>query len=72
MRASILRGLISFIDLQRQTIILSTHEVAEIEPLLNVVALVDHGRVVAMEGVQGIQETGPGGLVGWMQRILPR
>ena len=71
-RASILRGLISFVDLQRQTIILSTHEVAEVEPLLDVVVLVNHGRVLAMEEVQGLQESGPGGLIGWMQRLLPR
>ncbi|WP_121439569.1 AAA family ATPase [Salisediminibacterium halotolerans] len=42
-REEILQLLISYVDLTRQTVILSTHEVAEVEPFLDRVILLKAG-----------------------------
>ena len=39
-RESIIKGLISFLDMDAQTVILTTHEVEEVEPLLDMVAAI--------------------------------
>lgn len=66
-RESIVRGLISFIDLEQQTIVLATHEVAEVEPLLDEAVLVHGGRIRATGSVEAIHAHGyQKGLVGWM------
>lgn len=65
-RQSIIRGLLSFIDLERQTIILTTHELAEIEPLLDMVILLKDGTVVATERIEAIRDKEKLNLVDWM------
>ncbi|CAM3216917.1 ABC transporter ATP-binding protein [Sporolactobacillus spathodeae] len=65
-RQSIIRGLLSFIDLERQTIILTTHELAEIEPLLDTVILLKDGTVVATERIESIRDKEKLNLVDWM------
>lgn len=40
-RESIIHSLIPFVDLERQTIILSTNAVSEVEPLLAMVVLME-------------------------------
>lgn len=65
-RQSIIRGLLSFIDLERQTIILTTHELAEIEPLLDTVILLKDGTVLATERIESIRDKEKLNLVDWM------
>lgn len=69
-RQSILTGLISFIDLDSQTVVLSTHEVGEVEPLLDMAVLLDHGAVRAMDDTDHIRETVGGNLLDWMKQVL--
>lgn len=69
-RTAIVKSLISFIDLDQQTVILSTHEVLEVEPLLDMVVLVHQGRVRAISRVDEIQEQAHQGLVPWMAQQL--
>lgn len=70
-RSSVVKSLISFVDLQRQTVILSTHEVAEIEPLLDMAALLHEGRLLALKPVEDIQKEGHSrGLTGWMEQQI--
>lgn len=65
-RQSIIKGLIAYLDLEHQTLILSTHEVAEIEPLLDQVLLVHNGSLVALDDVEAIQAQSKQSLVHWM------
>ncbi len=69
-RGSILTGLISFIDLDFQTVVLSTHEVHEVEPLLDMAVLLDHGELRAMDYTDHIRETLGGGILEWMKQTL--
>ncbi len=69
-RQSILTGLISFIDLESQTVVLSTHEVGEVEPFLDMAVLLDHGAVKAMDETDHIRETIGGSLLDWMKQAL--
>lgn len=65
-RQSIIRGLISFIDLEKQTVILTTHELQGIEPLLDTVILVKEGRLLAKSSVEEIRSEQNLNLVDWM------
>lgn len=68
-RDSIIRGLISYLDLPRQTLILTTHHIAEIEPLLDLVVALKEGKILAMEEVEEIRSSHHQNLVEWMKRV---
>lgn len=65
-RQSIVRSLISFIDLERQTVVLTTHELQEIEPLLDTVILIKNGEILDVKSVEEIRSTENLSLVDWM------
>jgi ABC-type multidrug transport system, ATPase component len=65
-RRSIVKSLISFIDLEKQTVILTTHELQEIEPLLDWVILIKNGAILAQETVDDIRGRENLSLVDWM------
>ncbi|MCF8567916.1 ABC transporter ATP-binding protein [Alicyclobacillus tolerans] len=69
-RESIVKGLISFVDLTSQTVVMSTHEVDEIEPLLDVAVLMNEGRTVAMDSTENIRSRCGQNMVGWMKSVL--
>ncbi|MFC5601828.1 ABC transporter ATP-binding protein [Sporosarcina koreensis] len=55
-RDDIAKGLIRFTDTERQTIIMSTHEIREVEPLLDEIIVMRGGRVIAHEAVDEIRD----------------
>ena len=55
-RDDIAKGLIRFTDPERQTIIMSTHEIREVEPLLDEIIVMRGGRVIAHEAVDEIRD----------------
>ncbi|RYM01735.1 ABC transporter ATP-binding protein [Sporolactobacillus sp. THM7-7] len=65
-RQSIVKGLISFIDLEKQTIVLTTHELQEIEPLLDTVILIKDGEILDQRRVEDIRSKENLSLVDWM------
>ncbi|MGD8189915.1 ABC transporter ATP-binding protein [Brevibacillus ginsengisoli] len=67
-RSSIIKSLISFIDIESQTVIMSTHEVAEIEPLLDMVVLIQNGELQMVQEVEQIRLTSNMSLVEWMKK----
>lgn len=67
-RDSIVKGLLSFIDLEKQTVIITTHEVAEIEPLLETVIAIRNGKVLALEDVETIRERNHMRIVEWLKK----
>jgi ABC-2 type transport system ATP-binding protein len=69
-RTAIIKSLISFIDLTNQTVILSTHEVMEIEPLLDTVMLVNNGQVCSIQDVVDIQTEYHQSLAEWMEKTI--
>lgn len=69
-RDSIIKGLITYVDLDRQTVVLSTHELAEIEPLLDMVVAIKNGQVLKIDEVEKIRDEQNISLVEWMKRNL--
>lgn len=69
-RNSIIKSLLSFIDVERQTVIMSTHEVTEIEPLLDRVILMYNGQLQAVREVEDIRSTSSMSLVQWMSNAV--
>lgn len=65
-RSSIIKSLISFIDLEKQTVILTTHELQEIEPLLDEVILIKNGEILDQKSVEDIRCNENLSLVDWM------
>jgi ABC-2 type transport system ATP-binding protein len=68
-RESILKGLITFVNLPEQTVIMTTHEVSEVEPLLDMVIAMKEGQILRMDEVDIIRSEHGMGLVEWMKEI---
>ncbi|UZJ77621.1 ABC transporter ATP-binding protein [Fictibacillus sp. KU28468] len=67
-RDSIVKGLLSFVDYETRTIIITTHEIKEIEPILDLVVLIKDGRVLRMEEVEEIRIHQNVSIVEWMKK----
>ncbi|MEG6523772.1 ABC transporter ATP-binding protein [Desulfotomaculum sp. 1211_IL3151] len=68
-RDSIIRSLISYLDLEQQTVIITTHEVTEVEPILDTVVAVQNGQIRGVAEVEDIRINHGQGLVEWMKEI---
>ncbi|WP_079909695.1 ATP-binding cassette domain-containing protein [Paenibacillus sp. 32352] len=66
-RESIIRSVIASIDMGEQTIVMTTHEVEEVEPLLDKAMLIKEGRLLGYEDVEHIRQNYGVGLVEWMR-----
>lgn len=71
-RESIIKGLISFLDMDAQTVILTTHEVDEVEPLLDMVAAIKDGIIYKFEETEVIRSNYGMSLVDWMKQVYTR
>lgn len=71
-REALIKGLVRFVDLETQTIILSTHEVNEVEPVLDQVILLRNGQVHAMEELELIRDERGEDAVQWMKSLYEK
>ncbi|GAB6156844.1 ABC transporter ATP-binding protein [Desulfotomaculum varum] len=69
-RDSIIQSLISYLDLEQQTVIMTTHEVTEVEPILDIVVAIQNGQLRGMAEVEEIRMTHGQSLVEWMKHNL--
>ncbi|WP_003545508.1 ABC transporter ATP-binding protein [Desulfotomaculum nigrificans] len=69
-RDSIIQSLISYLDLEQQTVIMTTHEVTEVEPILDTVVAIQNGQLRGMAEVEEIRMTHGQSLVEWMKHNL--
>ncbi len=69
-RDSIIKSMISYLDLQEQTVFLSTHEVSEVEPVLDMVMSLHYGEIKGFEEVDKIREKYGLSLLDWMKETL--
>lgn len=69
-RASIVKGLLSYIDFEKQTVVIATHEIDEIEMLLDDVIAIQDGRILAIENVEELRETKGLSILEWMKQIF--
>jgi ABC-2 type transport system ATP-binding protein len=68
-RDSIVKGLISFIDLEKQTVLITTHEIKEIEAILDEVILIKDGSIVGHRNVEQLRIEENIGIVEWMTKV---
>ncbi|MDM5247736.1 MULTISPECIES: ABC transporter ATP-binding protein [unclassified Lysinibacillus] len=66
-REQLIKGLIQFTDIEHQTILLSTHEVYEVEPILDQIILLQNGSIIAHEEVETIRDITNKDAVQWMK-----
>ena len=68
-RDSIVKGLISFIDLEKQIVLITTHEIREIEMILDEVIAIKDGDIIGHQNVDDIRDEHGLGIVDWMNKI---
>lgn len=66
-RESLIKGLIQFTDIETQTIVLSTHELYEVEPILDQIILLQNGAIVAQEDMENVRDINNQDAVQWMK-----
>ncbi|TMW73350.1 ABC transporter ATP-binding protein [Alteribacter natronophilus] len=69
-REEILGMIISCIDISRQAAVISTHEVAEVEPFLDHVVFIRNGKILLSENVEKLRETKGKSVVEVMREVL--
>jgi len=67
-RESIVRGMISYVDLESQTLIMTSHEIAEVESLLDCFIAIKDGSVIRMSDIDELHESEGLGIAGWMKK----
>lgn len=55
-RESIVKSLLNYINLEEQTVIIATHEIDELEPLLDEVYAIYNGKIIGHENVEFLRE----------------
>ncbi len=68
-RESLMKAIIKFIDTEHCAVVLSTHEVNEVEPILDQVMLLKDGHLCAMDVVENIRHERGEDTVNWMKNL---
>lgn len=68
-RNSIVKGLISFVDLDNQLILITTHEIKEVEHILDEVVAIREGAILAHHNVDDLRKENQQSIVDWMTEI---
>ncbi|MDT8858609.1 ABC transporter ATP-binding protein [Alkalihalobacillus sp. MEB130] len=68
-RESIVKGLISFIDLEHQVVLITTHEIKELEAILDEVVLIQGGNILGHKNVEQLRLEENMGIVEWMTKV---
>ncbi|OMP67584.1 ABC transporter ATP-binding protein [Domibacillus epiphyticus] len=66
-RDTIVKGLVSFIDYGKQTVIITTHEITEIEPVLEEAIVLEKGQIRAHCNVEEIREEQGLSILEWLK-----
>lgn len=68
-RNSIVKGLISFIDLEKQLVLITTHEIREVENILDEVVAIKSGSIIGHHNVEELREEQQTSIVDWMTKV---
>ncbi len=68
-RDSIVKGLISFINLEKQIVLITTHEIKEIESILDEVIAIKDGEIIGHHNVEQLRSEQNMGIIEWMTTI---
>lgn len=67
-RQSIVKGMISYLDLESQTLIMTSHEITEIESILDSFIAIKDGSLMRMAEVEELHESEGLGITDWMKK----
>ncbi|WEK55305.1 MAG: ABC transporter ATP-binding protein [Candidatus Cohnella colombiensis] len=67
-RESIVKGMISFVNLESQTLIMTSHEIKEIESILDSFIAIREGSLIRMTDVEELRESEGLGITEWMKK----
>ncbi|GIN87051.1 putative ABC transporter ATP-binding protein YhcG [Heyndrickxia sporothermodurans] len=56
-RESIVKSLLAYINFEEQTVIITTHEISEVEPLLDEAVIIYKGNIIGQKNVEELRET---------------
>lgn len=68
-REAVTESLLSFLDLSQQTIVITTHEIHELEQLIDTVAVIRDGQILSVAAIEDIRETEGKNIVEWMRDL---
>lgn len=71
-RDSIVKGLISFVDLEHQIIIITTHEIKEVETILDEIIAIKNGKIIGHQNVEDLRISKNVSIVEWMTQIYEK
>ncbi|MFD1851167.1 ABC transporter ATP-binding protein [Oceanobacillus bengalensis] len=71
-RKAIINGIIKFINMPEQTLIITTHEIKEVEPILDEVVVLRKGKIIAHETVDNVREVNKMDVVDWMEQLYSK
>lgn len=69
-RSSIVKGLLTFIDFGKQTVVIATHEIAEIESILDNILVLNDGHLIANLSVEDLREEKGQSIIEWMKENI--
>ncbi|MCD8502313.1 MAG: ABC transporter ATP-binding protein [Bacillaceae bacterium] len=69
-REDLLKMIATYAELEKQTMLISTHEVTEIEPLLDHVMLIKQGEIILSESVEYLREEKGKSVLDVMKEVL--
>ncbi|MFN2746811.1 ABC transporter ATP-binding protein [Bacillus sp. z60-18] len=69
-RESIVKSLLTYLDLEKQTVIIATHEIKEIEQILDEVIVVLNGRIEEKKDVEELREESGMSLLTWFKELI--
>lgn len=66
-RESIVKGLLNYIDFEKQTVVIATHEIVEVESILDNIVVLNNGNVIANLSVEDLREEKGQSIIEWMK-----
>ena len=69
-RESIVKGILSYIDFANQTVVIATHEIDEIESLLDEVIAIQNGKIIGKRNVEELREVEGYSILEWMKKTF--
>ena len=67
-RQSIVKGMISYVDLESQSLVMTSHEITEIESILDSFIAIKDGSLIRMADVEELHESEGLGITEWMKK----
>ncbi len=69
-RDSIVKSLLTYIDFEKQTVIIATHEIDEIEAIMDDVIVIYNGNIIGAENVEQLREEQGYSVLEWFKTVM--